>query len=331
MPARKTWGLVVALAVACGHAPKVADNAHGPAPEAAPPAASATTTAAPASLPLAITNLEPGVFEIAASSPVRLKTEAVIERKTSSGWEALGALDLGSGYRLVTDCSQDAPCADAAPGRALVPVPWSGYNCSAQCNGSCRANSFEGPGAFRLTVRECEGPRASSGPEFELPDVLRAHDLERWGLVADAAKITIARLDFPTKAFDAAAPAAPDHIAGFVVRAGTEKVLDQANADALVALVRDHKGFDDATLERCKLRDLVGFRIERALKTTGAAPRTDTTEIAIDFACDKLFAAHRGAALQRKAIAVHFAPSRPAFLALVKRALPADPQIAKLK
>jgi hypothetical protein len=163
--------------------------------------------------------------------------------------------------------------------------------------------------------------------------VLRAHDLERWGLVSDVAKVTVVRLDFPKTDFDAASPAAPDRIAGFIVRAGSEQVLDKATTDAFVALVRENKGFDDQTLDRCRSRDLVGFRIERTPRTAPApvAARSDVAEIAIDFACDKLFGAHGGSGRPRKAIATHFSPSRPGFLSLVKRALPADAQIAKLK
>ncbi|HSQ65906.1 MAG TPA: hypothetical protein VLM85_21945, partial [Polyangiaceae bacterium] len=228
-------------------------------------------------------------------------------------------------------CAEDKPCVDVAPGHPFVPVPWSGFDCSAQCNKSCRENSFEGPGTFRLVVHACDDDAIAAGPAFELPEVLRAHDLERWGLASDVAKVTIARLEFPAKGgFDAAAPAAPDHIAGFVVRAGSERVLEQASADALLALVRDHKGFDDQTVDRCAVRHLVGFRLERTPPTTGAA-HSETAEIALDFTCDKLFAAHRGGALPRKAIGVRFSPSRAGFLALVKRALPGDPELAGLK
>jgi len=328
---RSSWLVLVAL-VACAHESKVAEDAHGAVTPADAGASASVSDAGASGLgSLTITNLEPGVFEIAASSATQLKTEASIERKTSAGWEAMTALDLGRGYRLVAECSEDTPCVDVAPGHALVPVPWSGFNCSAQCNGSCRANSFEGPGTFRLTVRSCDGSASFSGPELELPEVLRAHDLERWGLVSDVAKVTVMRLDFPKTEFDAAAAAAPDRLAGFVIRPGSEQALDKATTDAFVALVRENKGFDDQTLDRCKSRDLVGFRIERTPRTTGTAPRSDLGEIAIDFACDKLFGAHGGSGRPRKAIATHFSPSRASFLALVKRALPADAQIAKLK
>jgi hypothetical protein len=329
---RWSWSWSFVLVVACAHESKVAEDVHGasPAPSATPSAAGAD--AGPQAR-LAITNLEPGVFELASEAPLRLQTEATLERKTPAGaWEALGSLDLGRGYRLVESCSQDTPCVDLAPGKPLVPVPWSGFDCSAQCNGTCRANAFEGPGTFHLVARACEGGATFTGPDFELPTVLRVHDLERWGLVSDVTKITVMRLDFPKSGFDVASPAAPDRVAGFVVRAGTEHPLDQATMNAFATLVRDDGGFDDQTLDRCRSRDLVGLRVERTLPTTAEAPRTATAEIALDFACDKLFGAHGGSAgMPRKALATHFAPSRNAFLALVKRALPGDTEIAKLK
>jgi hypothetical protein len=126
------------------------------------------------------------------------------------------------------------------------------------------------------------------------------------------------------------APPCPIAVAGFAVVSGSEHPLDKAAQDELVRLLRAPKGFDDQILKRCGVRTLVGVRLTRTLETTGATPRSAVAEVALDFACQKLFSVE-GDAQHRIVGASHFDPSRPAFVDWVKHALPADPDIAKLR
>jgi hypothetical protein len=54
-------------------------------------------------------------------------------------------------------------------GQSLRPVPWTGFSCSAQCSGDCRANMYMGPDTFRFAVTEMNGKRRFYSPAFLLP------------------------------------------------------------------------------------------------------------------------------------------------------------------
>lgn len=312
--------------VACNHEPESAPDARSPAATSA----SATVHPAPAAR-VTIANFGAGRFEVRndSSAAARVQTVATIERKTDAGWQAL-ALDLGTGYRLVEECprheAQLDTCVDLAAGGALVPVRWSGMGCSAQCNGTCRANPFEGPGTFRLVVRSCDGAEVDGRP-FDLPDPASEEALDRWALASDAGSATAMRLDV-RPAFDATQTGA-DRVAGFAVRAGSEHPIDGAAMDSLRSLLRNEHGFDDQIAKRCSMAHLVGVRFARSLATTGA-PRTQKVDVAMDFVCDAFFAAF-GDGPHRVVLASHFDPSRAAFVAWAKQAMPGDAEIAELK
>jgi len=110
-------------------------------------------------------------LENTSATPVSVKATAEIDRRWPDGvWEVLGGVDVG-GYRLVEACEQKpGPCVTIAPGQTLRPVGWTGFSCAAQCNGSCRANTWMGPGTYRLVVKPCEGGGRVEGPEFTLPE-----------------------------------------------------------------------------------------------------------------------------------------------------------------
>jgi hypothetical protein len=261
---------------------------------------------------------------------VKLATVARIEQKSGGDWKLLEHLDLNSGYRLVERCADTPPaCIDLLATTPLHPVPFRGFNCSAQCNDTCAANVWLGPGTFRLVVSTCDGA-AVAGPPFELPPVDNSSLLERWGLAADAVSAAAMRLEKPGAGWNGASPAAPDRIAGFTVRAGTERPLDAATLAALLDRLRAPAGYDDRIAKRCAMDHLVGFRLTRRPASTGAA-HDDIVEIAVDFTCQKLFAARGGSrGRARSVLGTHFDPSRAAFLALVKQALPGDAEIARL-
>jgi hypothetical protein len=152
-------------------------------------------------------------------------------------------------------------------------------------------------------------------PLFRMPQ--DPHTIERFGFTMDVVSATVAKLHLPTQQFALGAPATPDHIAGFAVKRGTEHPLDAVSLDAFLRLVGDENGFDDRIAKRCLMTDLVGVRIVRSPRTTGAK-RNETLEIAFDATCDKFFAV-RGEGKHRTEMATHFDPSRPAFLAWASR------------
>ena len=94
--------------------------------------------------------------------------------------------------------------------------------------------------------------------------------------------------------------------------------MDPSQLKALVDLVQAPSGFDDDILKRCAMKDLVGFELVRSPATTGK-PREDVVEIAIDLACNKLFAVRGGANGSKRTLhATHYDPSRAGFIALIK-------------
>ncbi len=187
LPTASRSVLFVVLA-ACNQDAKAPIDAR-PAPTSSDATRDATSDAtsgssaptASATFPLSgivITNLSPGRFEVSnkGPAPVKLKTSASIERQDSGGgFQAIESrFDVGKGYRLIEQCvATEPPCVEIPASGKLYPVRWSGFNCSAQCNGTCRANSFEGPGTFRLVVTQCEGDAQVAGPTFELPELAK--------------------------------------------------------------------------------------------------------------------------------------------------------------
>lgn len=324
----------VLASIACGHEePKVGEsvNRNTGSSAAPPPAAPAGKDS------VVITNLAPGEIEVTSPSGAKVSTKTRVEQKDSSGsWTPLEQLDLGNGYRLVSACnapSSDCVTLSASP---LRPVPWQGFSCSSQCNSNCDKNIWEGAGTFRIVVLPCAGDPQSHeivGPAFDLP----SHDFvgaafERWKLSTDVTSATAVRLDPPDASWSATSPAKSGSLAGFADRPDTERPLDPPTVAALVALLRDPKGFDDKTAKRCSMKNLVGLRVTRNLATTGASPRSEAVEIAIDFNCQKLFAVRGGdSGRERTVQATHFDPSRAGFASLVKKALPTDKELSSLR
>lgn len=282
-----------------------------------------------------ITSLGGGRLEITGTAKVRLAPVARVERRTNEGTFAeVANLDAGGGYRLRASC--DAPASNApvslVHGETLRPVPWTGFDCSAQCITSCRANVFLGPGTFRVVVKEDGGAELAS-PTFVMPDAehTSAPALERWAIAEGITRVTATRAAFPPGTWELRTPERTDRVAGLLPREPQEKqrVLGPDEVAEIAARLRDAKGFDDRVQKRCLMKTMVGFRVTRSLPSTGAA-REETTDVVVDFACQKLFAVH-GEGDTRTVHATHFDPSRAAFLALVRRALPDDAELAATK
>lgn len=281
---------------------------------------SATAAPPPA---VTITNLGPGRFALDATSAIKLKTVASLEVHRDGKWISVSdAFDVGKGYRLVATCGGTAAdCVDLAAGGALVPVAWSGFDCSAQCNGTCRANAPQPAGDYRLVVTTCDGKTTFTGPAFHFD--FDGTPFERAGLTDDVTAATVVRADLPAKGYDPAATAAADRIAGLVVR-GTPQALDAKSRDALLALLRDRKGLAHDVDKRCKSDHHVGFALAR--------PHGETVELTIDFACNRVFAAYGGGANGPRTVATAFFDgSRAAWLAFAKQVLPNDAELGKVR
>jgi hypothetical protein len=284
-----------------------------PPPPAAPPA-------------IVVTNVGPTSFEVTnkGTGAVKLEERAAIERRGADEvWTALDGLDLGRGYHLAEGCER-APkdrCVDLAAGASLRPAPFRGYSCSSQCNGDCDKNVWLS-GSFRLSVTTCDGARIA-GPAFTLPDSSRMAAVDRLWAATDVFKVVAARLDPANKSrtWDGTTPRTAGRIADFVV-AGPERELPEAARAQLADLLKDDKGYDDRVAKRCAMGKTVGFRISKTLATTDTQPHVGDLEMAIDFNCQKLFLTRDGAGGRRVVHATHFDPSRPAFLAFAKTAVP---------
>jgi hypothetical protein len=297
-------------------------------------AASSTTPASPSALGL--TNVFPGTLAIENTSdaPVRLATVPVIETPSSAGvWTKVEGLDLeglpGKGMRLVESCSDTpAECVTIPPHGVFHPVRWSGMSCSAQCNGTCRANAYLG-GRYRWVVKLCDGGAQIAGPPFDLPKELAEHD--RVGVTQELVSATAARIDAIPPKWDGTVPASPSAIAAMPVRPGSEHPMDPVDLATLVALLRDAKNFDDQIEKRCAMKTLVGFRFVRRPAST-IPTHEEPAELVVDFTCMALFVVHGGEGTKPRVVAAtHFDPARAAMVALVKKVFPTDGELAKLK
>jgi hypothetical protein len=145
----------------------------------------------------------------------------------------------------------------------------------------------------------------------------RTRAQRRMEATADVIRGTIMRVD-------AAAAVTPGpRLADYLVRAGTEQPLQPEALEDLVSLTRTESGFDDNIQRRCMPGAGVGIKLFRK----GAATEIET-DLVLDFGCDRLLIADAGSA---PAFDSFFDPSRAGFLAFVRRALPQDPELRKLR
>ncbi len=312
-----------ALPASSATAPRASSSAEAPVPASAPP------------MPLAITNVYPGTaaLENTSDAPVRLSSKLSIERADpSGGWTKVNGLDLdgqpGKGLRLVESCAdQPGACVTLEPHATFRPVAWSGMDCSAQCNGPCGANAFV-TGRFRWVVEACEGG-AMPGPAFELPNARAA--LGRYAVTDALDHASAARLERPPPNWDGSKAPTPGTIGGLSVRPRSERPVDAADLATLVTFLRTASNFDDRVAKRCLMQTFVGLRLVRRPASTGPV-RDEPADLFADFTCNVLFTIRGGDARHPRTVeATHFDPGRATFVALVKKLLPDDPEIAKLK
>lgn len=125
---------------------------------------------------------------------------------------------------------------------------------------------------------------------------------------------------------DPAAKVTPGvRIADYLKRSGTERPLSRETIDELTVLLRSDKGFDDSIVKRCRPGTSVGIVLTRK----AANAREEENELVLDFGCEKLMLT--GAGSTADVHATDFGPSRSAFVELVKRALPHDRELRKLR
>jgi len=138
----------------------------------------------------------------------------------------------------------------------------------------------------------------------------------------DVVKATVARVD----SVGTHTPGL--RLAGYRVRPDTERPLTAELLRELLALVRAPQGFDDGVRKRCRPGVSLGFRLAR--RESDGATGPPPSELVIDFGCNRLSLGDDRIA-DVDARASYFDPSRAAFVGLARRALPDDPEIARLR
>lgn len=146
----------------------------------------------------------------------------------------------------------------------------------------------------------------------------------RWRVTKDIVAVTAIRVR-------GVAPATPGtRLAGYLVPRGTTKrSLGADDVAALIALVRSDTGFDDSITKRCRPGTSVGFELSRKAPAGGGPEAGPATQLVLDFGCAKMTAVDTAEPADLHA--TYFDPSRSAFVAFVKRVLPGDSEIQKLK
>jgi hypothetical protein len=127
---------------------------HGPEPEAK------------AQLRLELTGRSGGLRLVnAGPKPVMIWSAIAVEKEQGPKGVA-----VVTEFHAVAECIRQ-PAADRVkiePGATLVVVPWRGFSCSGQCNASCRANVYYGPGTFRFVVTTVPDGQRFTSPTFRL-------------------------------------------------------------------------------------------------------------------------------------------------------------------
>ena len=108
-------------------------------------------------------------------------------------------------------------------------------------------------------------------------------------------------------------------IAGYLARPDTERPLSAEALAELLALLRSDSGFDDSIVERCRPGLSIGVKLTRT-----AAP---ATELVLDFECERMILTGPPGSGEQ---ATDFGPSRDAFVAFAKHALPDDAEVQAL-
>lgn len=272
-------------------------------------------------MPVHIENLAPGMFAIVATSAVQLRRVAQIEQLQPDGaWVQLTALGGDAGYRLSADCSDrsaDSECVSLARDVTLLPKPWSGLDCAAQCAASCSEEWFH-DGVHRLVVSACEDPSVRvAGDSFSLPSTAAA--LPRWRAAHAIDRATAFRVDYVESE-----GSEPRILEQFTARQGTERVVGREDIDELADLLRSEHGFTDDIVKRCFPGPVAAFTLthERLPSSSAATPRR--SDVVLDFGCYSLRVPNSNT---DPVAMTYFDPSHAAFIALAKRIFAGDDEM----
>jgi hypothetical protein len=145
----------------------------------------------------------------------------------------------------------------------------------------------------------------------------------RWRATKDVVAATVIRVS----GMGAATPG--PRLAGYLVRPSTKRPLRADDVAALVELIRSGTGFDDSVTKRCRPGTSVGFELSRKTQAGGDSGAGPGTELVLDFGCAKLTTVDTADPADLHT--TYFDPARGAFVAFVKRVLPGDGEIQKLK
>ena len=284
--------------------------------------ASAASTASAASPALLIVNADPGAFTLRAARALEVLTVARIERRNADGsWtEALSA-NGAPGYQLNETCSAvpSPPCRSLSAGETLVPVPWTGDDCGAQCGQPCEPEEHYQSGPHRLVVTACAAPHERfEGAAFEMPATSQA--LARLRAASDVEQVRAVRLDSRNFRFTPGV-IEPGRIGGLKEISGTTQELSPELTVELLQWLRAETGFNDHVQGRCVAGLSVGF----VLTHKPVAGTRQRTELSVDADCRSLGIYRNGEDIS----GTHFDPSRERFFDIFRRVFPNDQRLRR--
>jgi len=117
------------------------------------------------------TGVKPGSLTVRNESDLSVEVERAlgIEMKSNDRWTPIAA-----DFELISNCAQARQESQhiRIPAKTSISVvAWTGFSCSGQCAGPCRANVAYGPGTYRFVATLTAGNEHIYSDPFELPKV----------------------------------------------------------------------------------------------------------------------------------------------------------------
>lgn len=123
----------------------------------------ASPPSSPEAAAVEVKNLDkPGAFEVRTNG-IAVASRGEIEELVGQKWI------VAVPYRLFEKCPEKLSQSCITGKDKILPVPWTGYSCSSQCEVPCKKNVYRGPGEFRLVVFSCDRKRRFESPVFKMP------------------------------------------------------------------------------------------------------------------------------------------------------------------
>ena len=97
---------------------------------------------------------------------VTIQMAIAVQKQEASGW-----VPIVTEFNAIARCDPPGPGTTVAiaPATALAVQGWRGFSCSGQCNFTCRANIYYGPGTFRFVVTVLPASDRIASAAFVLP------------------------------------------------------------------------------------------------------------------------------------------------------------------